>query len=80
MTRVLFPVWAIMGFFLLAIVSRLALGPTHPPIYWVPWALTPGVKQLGHETDHSSPSGAEVKNAGSYTSTTSVCLHGMVPS
>jgi hypothetical protein len=27
------------------------------------------VKWLGHETDHSPPSNAEVKNAWSYTST-----------
>jgi hypothetical protein len=32
-------------------------------------ALSLGVKQLGHETDYSPPSYAEVKNAWSYTST-----------
>jgi hypothetical protein len=30
-------------------------------------ALSLGVKRLGHETDHSPPSVAEVKNAWSYT-------------
>jgi len=29
--------------------NTLALGPTQPPIQWVPWALSLGVKQLGHE-------------------------------
>jgi len=29
----------------------------------------PGVKWLGHEADHSTPSGAEVKNTWSYTFT-----------
>jgi len=42
-------------------VSRLALGPTQPPIQWVPGALSLGVKQQGHEADHSPPSSAEVK-------------------
>jgi hypothetical protein len=32
-------------------------------------ALSPEVKRLGREADHSSISGAEVKNAWSYTST-----------
>jgi len=46
-----------------------ALGPTQPPIQWVPGALSLGVKRLRRETDHSPPSSAEVKNACSYTST-----------
>jgi hypothetical protein len=46
--------------FLFYITSRLALGPTQPPIQWVS-----GVKQLGGEVDHSPPSSAEVKNGGS---------------
>ena len=33
-------------------MSRLALGPTQPPIEWVLRALSPGVRQLGHEADH----------------------------
>jgi hypothetical protein len=36
----------------------------------------PGAKQLGSEINHSLPSGAEVKNEQSYTSTPSICLHG----
>jgi hypothetical protein len=47
-----------MGFFLIATASRPAVGPTHPPIHWVP-----GVKRPGRETDHSPPSSAEVENA-----------------
>jgi hypothetical protein len=39
-----------------------------------------GVKWLGREADHSSPSRAEVKNARSYTSTTPLCFHGMMVS
>jgi hypothetical protein len=39
----------------------LALGPTHPPIQWVPGALSMGVKRPGREADHSLPSSAEVK-------------------
>jgi hypothetical protein len=59
-------------------VSRTALGPTQPPIQCVPGALSLGVKRLGREADHSSPSSAEVKNAWSSTSTPSIGLHGMV--
>jgi hypothetical protein len=50
-------------------MSRLALGPTQPPIQWVPGALSPGVKWPGHEADYSPPSSAEVKNAWHYMST-----------
>jgi hypothetical protein len=37
-----------------------ALGPTQPPIQWVPGALSLGVKRPGREADHSPPN-AEVK-------------------
>jgi hypothetical protein len=42
-------------------VSGTALGPTRPPIQWVPGALSLGVKWPGREADHSLPSSAEVK-------------------
>jgi len=42
-------------------VLRMALGPTQPPIQWVPGALYLGVKQPGYEADHSPQSSAEVK-------------------
>jgi hypothetical protein len=49
--------------FLLAPASRPALGPTQPPIQWVPGVLSPGGKaRPGRDTDHSPPSSAEVKN------------------
>jgi hypothetical protein len=51
-----------LGIFLFTTASRTALGPTQPPIQWVPGALSLGV------TDHSPPSSAQVKNAWSYTS------------
>jgi hypothetical protein len=51
-------------------MSRTALGPTQPPIQWVPGALPLGVKRPGREVDHSPPSSAEVKNEWSYTSIT----------
>jgi hypothetical protein len=42
--------------------SRPALGLTHPPVQWVPRALSPGGKaRPGRDADHSPPSSAEVK-------------------
>jgi hypothetical protein len=43
-----------------------ALGPTQPPIKWVPSALSLGVKRPGREADHSPPSSAEVKGVELY--------------
>jgi hypothetical protein len=50
---------------LLSTSSRLALGPTQPPIQWVPEALSPEVKRPGRKTDHSLPTSAEIKKCGS---------------
>jgi hypothetical protein len=41
--------------------SRPALGSTQHPIQWVPGALSPWVKRLGPDIDHSPPTSAEVK-------------------
>jgi hypothetical protein len=53
--------------FLFSALPRLILGSTHPPIQWVQGALSPGVKQPGHEADHSSPTSVEVKGMWIYT-------------
>jgi len=37
------------------------LGPTQPPIQWVPGSVSLGVKRPGREADHSPPSSAEIK-------------------
>jgi hypothetical protein len=50
--------------FLISTASRLALGPTQPPIQWVPETIFPGVKRQRREAGQSSPSDAEVKNSG----------------
>jgi hypothetical protein len=43
--------------------------PTQPPIQWVPWALSLGVKKKGREADHSLPTSAKVKKTLIHTST-----------
>jgi hypothetical protein len=57
------------GYFIFATAFRPALGPTQPPIQWVPGALSSGVKRQVCEADCSPSFSAEVKNAWSYTST-----------
>jgi hypothetical protein len=50
-----------LGIFLVTTASRTALGPTQPPIQWVPGALSLAAKRQGREGDHSPPSSAEVR-------------------
>jgi hypothetical protein len=50
-----------LGILLFTIPSRTALGPTQPPVQWVPGAVSLGIKLPGREADHSAPSSAEVK-------------------
>jgi hypothetical protein len=52
-----------LGVFIFTTVSRPALGPTHPPIQWVPAAFSLGIKHPGHEADHSPTSTAEFEDA-----------------
>jgi len=42
--------------------STTALGPTQPPIQWVPGAISLQVERPGREADHSPPSSAEIKD------------------
>jgi hypothetical protein len=58
-SRIRFPEGA--GNFFLTTASRTALGPTQPPIQWVPGTLSLGVKRPGREADHSPRSNSEVK-------------------
>jgi hypothetical protein len=75
-SRVQFPAGA--GDFLFITASRTALGPTQPPIQWVPRALSLGVKRPGREIDHSPPSSAEVKECVELYFHCPIRLHGMV--
>jgi hypothetical protein len=59
---------------LFATASRPAVVSTQ----CIPRALTAGLKQPGHEVDHSSPSSAAVKNAWSCASAPSLRLHGVL--
>jgi hypothetical protein len=56
-----FDCWWAQGIFLFTTAPRTALGPTQPPIQWIPGALSLEIKRLGREADHSHPSSAEVK-------------------
>jgi hypothetical protein len=73
--RVRFP--AGLGIFLFTTASRTALGPTQPPIQWVPGALSLGVKRPEREDEHSPPSSAEVKCVELYLHSP-IRLHGVV--
>jgi hypothetical protein len=53
----------------IATASRPDVGPTQPPIKWVPRALTLGVKWLGRKADNSPQFNVEVENVCSYTCT-----------
>jgi hypothetical protein len=50
-----------LGIFLFTTASRTVLGPTQPPIQWVPGAFSLGVKRPRREADHSPTSSTEVK-------------------
>jgi len=40
--------WQVPRDFIFSEMTRLALGPTKPPIQWVPGSLSLQAKQLGH--------------------------------
>jgi hypothetical protein len=56
---------------------RPALGPTQPPIQWVPRAVSSGVKRSGYEPDHS-PTSVEDKKTPFYATTHPLRLYGIV--
>jgi hypothetical protein len=58
-----------LGIFLFTTVSTPALGPTKPPIQWIPGTLSLDVKRPGREADDSPQSSAEVKEC------VELCLH-----
>jgi hypothetical protein len=56
----------------------MTLGPTQPPIQWVPGDLYLEVKWPGREADHSPPSSAEVKECVDLYLHSPVRLHGVI--
>jgi hypothetical protein len=63
--------------FLFSIGAKSALRPTQIPMQWELGVTSQGVKQPGHETDHSLPTSTEVKNGGAIPPLP-LCLHGRV--
>jgi hypothetical protein len=63
--------------FFFSTASKSNLGPTQPPFQWVPGAIFRGIKQPGHESDHSSPSGTKFKT-GEAIPPLSIRVHGIV--
>jgi hypothetical protein len=64
--------------FLFTTVPRTPLGPTQPPIQWIPGAVSLVVKRPGRDADHSLPSSAEVKECVELYLHPPVRLHGVV--
>lgn len=50
-------------------LSIAILGPTHPPLQWVSWTLSPCLKWMGCEADQLLPLNVKVTNNWSYTYT-----------
>jgi hypothetical protein len=61
--------WTRVKNFNFSISSSPALRSAHPPIEWLLWAISVGLKWKGLETDHSPPTNVEVKETRIYTST-----------
>jgi hypothetical protein len=64
--------------FFISTSSRPALGPTQPPIQWVPRDPSPGVNRPRREADHSPPDSAEVKEIVDLYIHSSIRPHGTV--
>jgi hypothetical protein len=67
-----------LGIFLFTTASRSALDRIQPPIQWVIYNFSLGVKPPGREANYLPPSSAEVKNAWNYTSTPPLRHHVVV--
>jgi hypothetical protein len=67
-----------LGIFLFDIASRPALGLTQPSNQWVLGALSLGIKWPGHESGHSPPSRADVKECMELYLHSPIRLHGVV--
>jgi hypothetical protein len=60
--------------FIYSTESKLALGPTQPPIQWIQECLSLGENQTRRESDHSPPSSSEIKSGGAVPPLPPMCL------
>jgi hypothetical protein len=67
-----------LGIFLFITASRIVLGPTQPPIHWVPAALSLGVSGRSVRLTTHLHLVPRSKNEWSYTSTPPIRLHDVV--
>jgi hypothetical protein len=67
-----------LGIFLFTTTSRMALGPTQPPIQWVPGAVSLGESGRDVKLTTHLHLVQRSKNEWSYTSTPPLHLHGVV--
>jgi hypothetical protein len=67
-----------LGIFFFITASRMVMGPTQPPIQWVPGALSLEVKRPWREADHSPPSSTEVEEYVELYLHSPIGLHGVV--
>ena len=66
------------GYFRFFLPFLISFSSLPPSLSLSLFFFSPGFKQMVHDDDHSLPSSTKDNNEWSYTSTPSICLHGML--